>query len=149
MIVSILGHGDLGEKGCNKQLLSKALEDSITKGADAFYCGGCGDFDGACVMCIDELKATYPEVKIYMIIPFTNPFIKLKLQYIKKFGKFDGFIYPEISFGSYKDAVEKRNEWMVNNSDAIIAFVNRGYGSAHTALKYSIKKDKPIVNLAD
>lgn len=149
MIITFLGHGDLSEKGCNKQLLSKVLEDSIKKGADAFYCGGYGDFDGACVMCVDELKAVYPDVKIYMIIPYTNALVKLKLQYIKKLGKFDGFVYPEISFDSFKDAIEKRNEWMVDNSDAVIAFVNRGYGSAHTALKYAIKKNKPIVNLAD
>lgn len=38
----------------------------------------------------------------------------------------------------YKSAITKRNEWLVDNSDMLIAYVTRDYGGAAQCLKKAI-----------
>lgn len=70
-----------------------------------------------------------------------NDFTKSKL--------YDSIIYPPIENTPPKFAIIKRNEWMVNKSDLIIAYVNRSYGGAYKSFAYAEKKKKTIINLAD
>jgi uncharacterized phage-like protein YoqJ len=45
-------------------------------------------------------------------------------------------------------AISKRNEWMIDKADLIIAFVNHEYGGAQKTLKYAQRKKKRIIYLS-
>lgn len=45
--------------------------------------------------------------------------------------------------------MQKRNEWMVDNSDLVLALWNGTTGGTSNCVKYAEKKQKPIVNLWD
>lgn len=48
-----------------------------------------------------------------------------------------------------KLAITKRNEWMVEQADLVICYIERESGGAYKAVQYAKKLDKEIINLAD
>ena len=58
------------------------------------------------------------------------------------------FIYPPLEKVPLKFAINKRNEWMIDQSDFVIAYVEHSFGGAYQSLKYAYRKGKRIVNLA-
>lgn len=48
-----------------------------------------------------------------------------------------------------KAAIQKRNRWMVDQSDCLIACVHRDFGGAYDTLKYAIRKGITVINLAE
>ncbi|MEE0975064.1 MAG: hypothetical protein UH853_05060, partial [Muribaculaceae bacterium] len=67
--------------------------------------------------------------------------------YYEKF--YDEIWYPIDSKTHPKAAITKRNQWMVDNADLLIAYVEEGRkGGALTTLKYAEKQGIKIINLA-
>ena len=62
---------------------------------------------------------------------------------------YDDVIFPPIENIPRKFAISKRNEWMVNEADLVIAFVTYSWGGAAKTLEYSKRKKKRIINLAE
>ncbi len=149
MIVTFIGHGKLNIDDELKSRIKAEIEKCIDGDADTFYLGGYGDFDFACARIVKEVQKTFPEIKSYLITPYLNPVMQKKLKYIERLNLYDGSIYPEIEEVPYKFAISKRNEWMVEQADVIIAFVDHDWGGAATTLQYAKRKKKTIINLAD
>lgn len=64
--------------------------------------------------------------------------------------QYDELIIPlELSEAHFKGAITKRNRWMIDRSDCLIAYVYRDFGGAYAMLQYAGKKNKEIFNLAD
>ena len=52
--------------------------------------------------------------------------------------------------GAYKPSVmQKRNEWMVDHSDLVLALWNGSNGGTKNCVDYVLKRDKVLVNLWD
>lgn len=61
---------------------------------------------------------------------------------------FDSSVYPNIEKVPKRFAILKRNEWLINNSDFLIAYVHR-LGGAHKTLEYAQKKKHiKVINIA-
>lgn len=62
---------------------------------------------------------------------------------------FDDAIYPDLETVPKRLAIIKRNEWMINNSDFLIAYVDHDWGGAYKTLEYEEKRRKiKIINIA-
>ena len=61
---------------------------------------------------------------------------------------YDSTVYPPLENIPQKFAISKRNEWMINQADLIIAYVSHTYGGAYRSLEYARRKKKSIINLA-
>ncbi len=48
----------------------------------------------------------------------------------------------------YKSAIKKRNEWFVEHSDLLVAYVEKEKGGAADCLKHAQKKGIAIENIA-
>ena len=48
----------------------------------------------------------------------------------------------------YKAAIKKRNRWMVDQADKILAYIYRDFGGAFDTVKYAFRMGKPVLNLA-
>ena len=55
--------------------------------------------------------------------------------------------YPPIETVPKKLAIIKRNEYMVNKADTIVAYVTHGWGGAAQTLEYAKVKKKNIINI--
>jgi nucleoside 2-deoxyribosyltransferase len=63
---------------------------------------------------------------------------------------YDEIIIPEELCGvHYKAAIQKRNRWMVDRADCLIAYLFRDFGGAYETVKYAKKQGKPVINLAE
>lgn len=107
-----------------------------------------GDFDNTCSRIARGLKAKYPYIKLCLIIPYLSKDIAKNREYY--YSLYDEIIEPDLGDVFPKAAIVKRNRWMVNKSEYMVAYVKYDYGGAYTTLNYAIKKRKvKVFNIFD
>lgn len=107
--------------------------------------GGYGNFDNEMCKILSKLKTNFSNIKIIFVTPYLSPSYS-KLKYADKY--FDEIIYPPIESAPKKLAIIKRNEWMVDNCDLLIAHISHSWGGANKTLEYAIKRRKHYINFA-
>ncbi len=138
MTVTFFGHRDAP---CSiKKQLTKTLEALIVLGADTFYVGNNGNFDSLVKEVLEKLKRKHPHIAYGVVVAY----------FPAKFSeKYSTALYPEIlETVSGKAAIPTRNEWLVNNSDVVVAYVKRGQGGAYKFCSLAKKRGKWVINLA-
>ena len=140
MTVTFCGHRQIfgSERDRIKQKVYEETELLIKQGASEFLLGGYGAFDCLSADVVQELKSKYPHIKSILVIPYIN-----KRTYNEDL--YDGSEYPPIEKTPRKYAILKRNEYMVNKCDVIIAYVEVDFGGAAKTLEYARRKKKKII----
>ena len=70
------------------------------------------------------------------------------MEYLEDF--YDEIWIPDELHGvHFKNVITKRNEWFVNNSDLLVAYVLRDKGGAATCFKMAKKQEISVVNIAE
>ena len=146
MIITFCGHAEVGE---NKERLRErvltAIE-SVAVGEEVvFYLGGYGDFDGIAREACKQFQSTHPSSRLIFVTPYLDQSYLDNRAF--RLTQYDEIIFPEIENSLPRYAISKRNEWMVNKADLVIAYVNYGWGGAAKTLAYAKKKGKAFVNL--
>ena len=59
--------------------------------------------------------------------------------------KFDNIVYPPLETVPYRYAIIRRNEWMIDQADIVIAHVRYSWGGAERSLEYAKRKKKEIL----
>lgn len=147
-ICCFAGHANIyGEKEIIKEKLKKEIINLIeNEGVTEFYNGCKGGFDWLCAETVDELRKDYLFIKSYWVLSYMP---KEKDEYPESMLRiFDGTVYPDIEKAPQRFAIVKRNEWMVKNSDILIAYVKHSWGGAAKTLEYAQKKKTKIINIA-
>ena len=110
-----------------------------------FYVGRNGDFDISVVSAIKRAQKNVGHHNSCLIL--LQPYPMKDDEYYEKF--YDEVQYPVDSRTHPKAAITKRNRWMIENSDLLVAFVEEGRGGgAMTTLKYAESRGLEIINLA-
>ena len=100
---------------------------------ETFYCGCMGAFDLGCARTLFSLKTTYPHIQSLLVIPYLSFKLPSKELY-------DDIIFPEVCSNlSPRFAIPRRNQWMVDRSQAAISYVLYSWGGAATTLRYAQK----------
>ena len=146
MIITFCGHSNcLFSDDVKEQLKNILLGEIIKNPTCRFYLGGYGDFDRLCLRTLKELKNDFPEIELIFITPYLDKNYS-KLEFAKY--HYDDVIFPPLESVPRKFAILKRNEWMVNEADLVIAYVMYSWGGAAKTLEYAKRKKKTIINLA-
>ena len=146
MIITFCGHSNCLFNDEEKEELKTLFIKEIRKNPTCkFYLGGYGDFDSLCLRTLRELKKDFPEIEILFITPYLDKNYS-KLELAKYY--YDDVIFPPIENVPRKFAILKRNEWMVDSADLVIAFVKYSWGGAAKTLEHAKRKKKQIKNLA-
>lgn len=138
MTVTFCGHGDTADTPELRSWLHKTIEEQIENGAKLFLLGGYGAFDGIAASVVWELKKDYPEIESILVLPYLDRDVDTS--------KYDGTTYPSLENVPRRYAILKRNRWMVDSADVVIANVKYGWGGAVQTLEYAMKKKKTIYN---
>ena len=146
MIITFCGHAQIynGQKELREEIL-KTINKNASGEDVTFYLGGYGTFDHLALLCCKEYKQNHPNARLIFVSPyleesyFQNRELRLR--------EYDGIEYAEVEDTPKKFAIIKRNEWMVKQSDLLIAYVNYGWGGAAKTLLYAQKHKKNYVNL--
>lgn len=130
-----------------KEIIS-AIEDLIQSSDQLeFYSGGMGDFDKMCEQAVREMKKKYPEKEIYLYLVLPSYQYAPKneeRQYMSTL--FDDVFVCDASDGSHPKAmIGKRNRWLVEQSDVMIAYVKHENGGAYSTLKYAQRQNLKII----
>ena len=142
-ICSFFGHRFILDSDAVKAQLKTLIEKLIKEDkADTFYLGEQGDFEIISAGVLEELKPTYPFIQRTDVICFSDQLNrKPKIQS-------DNFEYlDELDLCKRKLRIIKRNQWVIDNSDILIFYVNSPYGGAYQSYLYAKKKNKQIINL--
>ena len=124
-----------------KEIISLIENHNVT----TFYNGGKGDFDWLCAHTVDDLKKDYPFISSQLVLAYI-PKEKNKYAYTLKI--FDSMIYPKMEKTPPRFAIIKRNQWMINDSNFLIAYVKNHFGGAYKTLQYAERrKNIKIINL--
>ncbi len=115
----------------------------IANGILTYYSGGMGAFDKKCEAVIRKLKREDKRLKLMLIIPYITKHIDT----LYKEGRYDEIIFPDFGNVHYKAAIQKRNFWMVDNSDCLLAYVKNNDGGARKTYEYAKRRGKKIVRL--
>ena len=144
------GHREVYQAGIEHDLDS-ALSNLLETHNDSFcfLVGGMGEFDRLCASAVRRLKRTYSDrtISLNIVFPYLTQELNSEKTYYEQ--SYDDIIVPdELAGVHYKSAITKRNRWMIDQSQLLIAFVYRDFGGAFTTLKYAQKKQLQIINIA-
>ena len=145
MIVTFFGHKDAFLSDEEKKKLTDLLRSVLEKSPDAvFYLGDYGNFDYLCNSVLKELQKVFPLLRRIFVTPYLDPkYSRLKCAA----SRFDEVLYPFTERVPPRFAIHRRNRWMVDNADFIIACIDHDWGGAIKAVEYALQRKKPCVNL--
>lgn len=133
-----------GHRDCPSSIKEK-LHEEIERlichhGVDTFYIGTQGSFDRMAYAALVELREQYQHIRIYRV-----------LAYMPKPGDNDtaDIIVPEGIENAYpRYAIVRRNNWMIDHSDYVIAYVTRSFGGAYQSVESAGKMGKKIISVS-
>ena len=145
--VSMFGHREIGDlRRLNESLLPIVKELIKTKTYVSFLIGRNGEFDEYAASVIKRAQKKLENINndITLVLPYTVA----DIQYYEKY--YDHVMIPESLYGVHpKSAITKKNQWMVEQSDLVIVWVERNKGGAYAAMEYAKKLGKYVVNLCE
>ncbi|MBQ7897011.1 MAG: DUF1273 domain-containing protein [Clostridia bacterium] len=129
-----------------KQKISEVIEFIYTEEkVKNFLVGNYGDFDRISARVVSEFKKAHNDIKLEMVIPYLTKDINSNLEYYKMF---DNIFIPDIPINTpFKAKIIKTNEYMINNSELLISYINYTWGGAYATYEYAKKKSLNIINL--
>ncbi len=146
MIITFAGHRDANITGEIENKLKAAIINNLGNEKTIFYCGGYGAFDNAAAKTIKALKEDYPNIESIFVTPYLEG---NRLQEFKQSFLYDEILYPDLESVPRRFAISRRNKFMVESAELIIAYVNVNYGGAYEALQLAKRKGKKIINLCE
>ena len=141
MIVTFCGHSECVVDAGMQQWLRDTIIALIDRGAWKFYLGGYGDFDQAAAHAVWDIKKEHTQIKSVLVLPYLDRKVFTDI--------YDYTTYPPLETVPRRLAIVRRNEWMVDSSDAVVAYVAHDWGGAASTLEYARRKKKAILNYAD
>ncbi|MFI3255677.1 MAG: SLOG family protein [Eubacteriales bacterium] len=137
MTVTFIGHRYVSESPLVQDWLENTVVSLINRGASEFLLGGYGSFDGLSAKVVKKLQATYPDIKSYLVIPYLDQDFNENL--------YDNSIYPPLETVPKRFAISKRNEWMVDEADVVVAYIKNYAGGSGRTMEYAERKKKEIL----
>lgn len=146
MIVTFCGHRDFVETAEAENQLTMFLEKYARENVRLVcYNGGYGNFDYFAAKCVQRMQEQYSNIRNCLVLPYIDqPFLE-RIEIFKN--HFDETIYPPLESVPRKYAIIRRNEWMVDSADIVIAYVKYSWGGAARTLEYARRKKKNIIKI--
>ncbi len=144
--VSFFGHRSLTSTRKIEENVERMVKELIrTKEYVEFYVGRNGDYDICVASCIKRAQKAMGNQNSALVLVL--PYVVKDIEYYR--GYYDDIILPIDEKTHFKAAVTKRNRWMIENSDLVIAFVERRSGGAYNGLSFAQKRGVKTVNLGE
>ena len=143
--VTLIGHRD----ACLNREEQEDIEKLIVQIAEQhtlvdIQIGRNGSFDIQIASLIKKIQRDYLTKNLTLVLVL--PYSVKDEEYYEEF--YDDIIYPLSGDIHYKAAITKRNEWMIDNSELLVAYVKKDFGGTYNAIKYANKKGVKVLNIA-
>ena len=143
--VSFIGHRTLYNiRSVEDRIERLARELLLQKEYVEFYVGRNGDFDLVVASSIKRAQTVFGNHNSTLILVL--PYPAKDQAYYEAF--YDEVCLPIDRKTHFKAAITKRNEWLIDHSDLLIAYVQTESGGAYQTMKYAQQKGIEIINIA-
>ena len=144
--VSFIGHRNVERLSFVESKIEKIVRDLIrSKQYVEFLIGRNGEFDISCASVVKRVQKDLGNENSSLILVLSYH-VKDE-EYYEKY--YDDIYMPIDLSTHHKSAITKRNEWLIENSDLLIAYVNKDFGGAYHTLKYAEKSGMTVINVAN
>ena len=136
-----------GHRDCPNTIqlkLQDVLKDLIIHHhVDTFYVGNQGQFDTLVYRTLQELKKTYPYIRVTVVLAYM-PGKKTDDDH------YEDTILPDgIESTPPRYAISKRNDWMLKQADYVVTYITYSFGGAAQYAEKAKRQRKTVINLAD
>ena len=140
-ICAFLGNATIWNTKEISDRIRQAVVDLIThKQVDTFLVGTKGEFETLSHKIMEQIQCDYPDIKIMLVIAYVQDLERCPYN-------FDDFYYPPKSELGYKRwGIAKRNEWIIEQTDYIIA-CNQYQGRAYNYCEKAKRKGKKVIEI--
>lgn len=135
-----------GSRDISQEKIEKPLTEVLTNlienhNVDNFYVGNQGNFDFLVQKQLKKLKLIYPHINYGIALAYMP---KSKEEY-PTIDYSKTFVPDGIEIGPTKFAIDRRNRWLIKNSDYIITCVRGSIGGAAKYKEIAERKGKTII----
>lgn len=125
--------------------LREVLERLVKEqGVTVFYTSGMGEFDELFARTVRGMKRNDPRLRLVLVLPYLTRQAATEKAWYESY--YDEILIPAELDGVHpKAAITRRNCWMVDRSDFILAALHRDYGGAFQAIRYATSIGKPVI----
>ena len=139
MVVTFCGHREVDPQDQVAEKLEAVIESLIAAGAEQFLLGGYGQFDWLAARAVNRAKMFHPGIESILVIPYLDRNYDDAL--------YDRTLYPSLEQVPRRFAISRRNKYMVDAADVIVAYVIYDWGGAAGTLEYAKRRRKYIIYL--
>ena len=142
--IAFVGHREIYDVRRLEEELEKIAKDALfLHDFVEFYLGRNGEFDllAASVLKRVQKSTDRQNSSLILVLPYHVKDEEYYAQY------YDDLCYPNSPSVHYLAAITKRNEFMIDRVDLLVAFVETASGGAYTAMRYAERRGVPILNI--
>ena len=148
MIVTFFGHAQFPKSDEYRQKIVEFLDEQVGDQAADLYLGGYGEFDAFARKCGRKFQETHPRTQLIFVTPYITPeYQKNHLAY--KQDLYDGILYAGLEDVPQRFAISRRNKWMAEQADCVIAYIDHAWGGAYQTYLYAKRRGKYIFNITN
>ena len=142
--ITFCGHNDRYDYSRFEKQILDSIESFVQDDDVEFLLGSDGWFDGfAHELCI-TYKLSHPNAKLVFVCPYQNEtYLKTHEHIIRRF---DMVETAPLEAVPHRLKIIRRNAYMVDNADVVIAYVDHGWGGAAMTYRYAVAQKKRIIN---
>ena len=143
--VAVTGHRDMSA-GIDGEKLKKTLVSLIKRGYTNFYLGLALGFDTYCFRILFLLKNKY-KIRLIGCAPFEDQCAKWNEEDKKIYRLMCSFCDERVvvSENYTPGCMMKRNRYMVDHADLVLAYLKKSSGGTYNTVKYAVSEGKEIV----
>ena len=117
----------------------------IEQDVKSFLVGNQGQFDSKVLSVLRKITAKHPEITYNVVLAYMP---KEKEEW-SPYEYWETMLPEGLEAVHPRFAISKRNEWMVSESDIVIAYVKHSWGGAAKYVELARRKKKQILNISD
>lgn len=141
MIVAFCGHREVFETERVRTWLETAVESLCLAGAEEFWFGGYGAFDHMALSVVRRVQTQFPKIRCVLVRAYPDRPVETSA--------YDETIYPPIETCPYRYAILRRNVWIAEHTDVLLAYVQHDWGGAAELLAHAVRRGKRCVIYPD
>lgn len=132
----------------DKENLKSKIESLIKIGYDTFLVGMAIGFDTVAFNVLEKIREKN-NIRIIACIPCTTQSYKFNSAQKKEYDRMTESANEVILVNKEYTprCMQKRNEFMVNNSSCIISYIRRDFGGSVNTVKYAVKKGITVISV--
>ncbi len=149
-ICCFAGHNDiLYDEELKVRVYNECERLIVQSNVRVFFAGNYGGFDKLAAVSVKKLKKKYFDIELNLILPYiTQEINSYREMYYKNYDNIIIADIPEDTPVKYR--IIKCNQYMVDMSDYMIAYVNYPFGGAVKTLNYANKaKNIEVINIGN